>query len=433
MGNKIDNNQQSLKEVVNFDNDFFDENEFYKTQQNDLIIENLLIGEFDDEGRYKISKEFLIELIKIKKLILNNDKNNLILKANLEKFELNFILEMQEESIEVSLAILKFIETVNSYDNVKKNINSVIAKYKDDNDSYFFDKVCKVFNIHSGENSDDEAIDQEVLYKILNRLKELEFLRNNRIDELDFISNTYIDKILRILKLSSDKNAKKLLKIYSKMLVSIEDKMGQSNYFILAKKLLDKLLKDEMPILKKIKLYNNINNVKQEYVSNYKNMHEKLLQKYKESNKIKVKEDLNNNPKTNLVKNSKSASKPKKIVKKEAIKVNQAKIDKKKASAVYQRLTSVSKSSNESNKTSPTQGENVNTLKMVNMPELQKMANEDKNYKYVKDNNFNTLKMVNMPELQKMANNCVENKDIITKNQTTRHICVLNEKTLTIE
>ena len=250
--------------------------EYYKTIQNDTIIENGLLGSFTKEGKYSIEKKFLIELVKIKKFVVESFEYKYVLNSILEDKELTFTLVIEDSiSEEKKVATLRFIEKIIKEDGSEELLKTNVATYKDDPDIYFVKKAFKVFNIVE-KNEVEGKSDNEELLSILNRFKEIKSLKAKRISMLDFISSAYVDEILAILRANPCKFSEFVLRKYGEGLVLLKDKITSENYYILVKRMLDKILDGAKVQLKDENLSSQILKAKQNYVNNYKNLHEEL-------------------------------------------------------------------------------------------------------------------------------------------------------------
>ena len=250
--------------------------EYYKTIQNDTIIENGLLGSFTKEGRYSIEKKFLIELVKIKKFVVESFEYKYVLNSILEDKELTFTLVIEDSiSEEKKVATLRFIEKIIKEDGSEELLKTNVATYKDDPDIYFVKKAFKVFNIVEKSDVEGKSNEEELL-SILNRFKEIKILKAKRISVLDYISSAYIDSILAVLRANPCKFSEFVLRKYGESLVLLKDKITSENYYILVKRMLDRILDGAKVQLKDEKILSQILKAKQNFVNSYKNLHEEL-------------------------------------------------------------------------------------------------------------------------------------------------------------
>ena len=249
---------------------------YYKSIQNDEIIDNGLLGGFTKEGKYSIEKRFLRELVEIRKYVVESFEYRYVLNTILGGDELRFTLVIEDLiSEEKKLATLRFIETVRKEDGSEELLKTIVATYKDDPDIYFVKKAFKVFNIVEKDEVEGKS-DNEELLSILNRFKEIKSLKAKRISMLDFISSAYVDEILAILRANPCKFSEFVLRKYGESLVLLKNKITSENYYILVKRMLDKILDGAKVQLKDENLSSQILKAKQNYVNNYKNLHEEL-------------------------------------------------------------------------------------------------------------------------------------------------------------
>ncbi len=256
--------------------------EHYKTLQNDEIINNLLLGEFTKEGNYVISKDYLLQLIAVRKTIKENYENKYILigiiPANTP--EIKFTLKIDAIEGNKKLAILRCIETSIKLDGETKEIlKTVVARYKDDDDIYFMTKVAKVFNIVKvDEAKGADASDEELIGLILNRWKNLKRLGALRGEKLDYLSKMYIDEIIALLRANPGKLSEYILRRYEINLNNLAGIAGKPGYYKKVKLMLDKLLDESMEKVKDPIIEKLIDASRAKYVEAYKSIHRELTE-----------------------------------------------------------------------------------------------------------------------------------------------------------
>ena len=148
---------------------------YYKILQLEQAVEDKLLGSFDKNGDYSISKDILQEFVVAKKYIKHSKDNQYILAAPTKDGfnELLFALQIESEN-GIKTAIMRFVEVSASFNNEKGIIRINVARYKDNDDIYFISKVKKIFNIV--DDSDGKEIDNEEFVKIvLKSLKSMQF------------------------------------------------------------------------------------------------------------------------------------------------------------------------------------------------------------------------------------------------------------------
>ena len=270
--------------------------EYYKTIQNDTIIENGLLGSFTKEGRYSIEKKFLIELVKIKKFVVESFEYKYVLNSILEDKELTFTLVIEDSiSEEKKVATLRFIEKIIKEDGSEELLKTNVATYRDDPDIYFVKKAFKVFNIVEKSDVEGKSNEEELL-SILNRFKEIKILKAKRISVLDYISSAYIDTILAVLRANPCKFSEFVLRKYGEGLASLRDKISADNYYILVRRMLDRILDGAKVQLKDERILSQILKAKQNFVNSYKKLHEELTAAPKKEELQKQKQNSSAEP-----------------------------------------------------------------------------------------------------------------------------------------
>ena len=275
--------------------------EFYKCNQNDIVIDNGLIGSFTKEGKYSIEKKYLINLVEVRKIVVESFDYKYVLLAKAGDEELNLTLVIEDLiAEEKKIATLRFIEKIIKDDGTEELLKTIVATYKDDADMYFVKKAFKVFNIFEKEDIEGKAND-EVLLDILLRIKHVKWLKVRRLLLLDHISSAYVDKILAILRAHPGKFSEYVLRKYGEGLISLKDFISKENYFILVKRMLDGILNPALKQLKDENLLAHILKIQQEYSTNYKNLHQELIVAHKEeiNKKTEKKQEIvENKPQT---------------------------------------------------------------------------------------------------------------------------------------
>ena len=291
---------------------------YYKVEQNEQIIENLLLGEFDADGKYVIDKPFLEELVKVRKVIREQFDDKYILTSKLSEFgELKFTMQVLNAENGKKVAILKFIEMSFNFDEDREVFRTYVASYKDDNDLFFMQKVFKVFNIVRQEDYDGLDIDPEELLLILKRFKLLAMLRAKRIEGVDYISNVYVDEVLAILKKYPCKFSAYILRKYYGFLKEMAMFAGSPKYFMKLRKFLDKIINSSKHEIPK-DLMEEIKKSREGYAKNYKNVVEPIMEPVvapkKEAKKVETKSSggSSGGTKKGKVKSKKKASGAKK-------------------------------------------------------------------------------------------------------------------------
>lgn len=250
---------------------------FYMCEQNDDVLRNLLLGKFTKEGKYSIEKEYLMELVKIKKKIVEKKDNTYVLSSKIFEVELNFILTIENFGDDKRVATLYFLERNSKLDGTLENLKTIIAKYRDDADIYFLEKAFKVFNVKTQESQDGDDIDEEELSNILRRYKEMLMLKKKRVETLDYISNTYIDQVLAILRRYPSKFSEYVLRKYGEGLIKFQNDFGKPLYYAKLKFMLDRIIAGAILEQKDPLVAQLLDKAKIDFVENYKSIHKEIL------------------------------------------------------------------------------------------------------------------------------------------------------------
>ena len=174
--------------------------------------QNRLLGDFDKTGKYKISEDVLKELVAVKKYVDKKQDEKTFLSAVCGKYVLKFVMQIGQVDDKTKYASLKFLEEnalVGCGEKVV--VANALAYYKDVDDKYFDEKVCKVFNIRKQPEGDGKKFDNKDSAKKI------------------FDTLSTCDKLFsQILKFSKDKN-----KLYVKGMLRIFENSGKFGQFAL--------------------------------------------------------------------------------------------------------------------------------------------------------------------------------------------------------
>lgn len=211
-------------------------------------LENKLLGEYDEKGKYIFSKDIARDLVLLRKQILLKDKQTYLLKSVCGEQIFEFKLEIGVASKGKAYAQLYLIEKAyNIIGDEKIDVKTPIVFYTDDSDIYFEGKVKKIFNIYEGDEVEGRMKENETLaLALLEKMKFWGKIYERYLLESRLRDKIYIEKILRIL--SQDKNVgavalkkyEELIKKYEKVLTP-----ANKNYYRVLKQLLDSVLIEE--------------------------------------------------------------------------------------------------------------------------------------------------------------------------------------------
>ena len=242
---------EKLKLSYNYNGKTYEDNDmiaYFKHENFIHKIENKLIGEFDDGGKYTIPNELLKDLLSLKKQVVKKDNQTYFLKSVCGKEIFEFKIEIGAVSKSESFAQLYLIEKAfEVVGDEKLEIITPIVFYTDDADAYFETKIKNIFNILQ----DDEVLgrmkeNETIALKLLEKIKFYSKMYERYLLESRVRDKIYIEKLLRIIAQDQNigsvilKKYEELIKKYSK---SLDPK--NKNYYRVLKQLLDSILIEE--------------------------------------------------------------------------------------------------------------------------------------------------------------------------------------------
>ena len=220
---------------------------YYQNFLKDEKYSNLLLGNFNKDGNYSIDVEILKELVAVNKYITEVVDGTYLLTAKTASgsdFDLNFLLKIKKQDDERKIAILILLEKFVSGDNLHSTtLNTVVARYRDEDDIYFLSKVAKAFHIFDKRNEDGrEKENEEILKNILALKKSMLLLKKKLAENDEYLSQYYIDSILALLKANPGQFSEYVLRKYAIALENNKANFGKANYYKLLRLELDKIL-----------------------------------------------------------------------------------------------------------------------------------------------------------------------------------------------
>lgn len=183
-----------------------DEIENFKSVQRRDVINNYMLGDFNDVGDYIISEKVLSGLVSIKKTVSNEYNNMIFLKSVSEFSEKNklefciVVKELTDNKQGYATAIMKLLEPVNKINGYITNTNSfIVASFTDVNDDNFIAKVKRVFGVVDSNDTNGKD-DPKVVADILNRITFLRHCKDMSISVFMTVEGDYYHGRLEILK-----------------------------------------------------------------------------------------------------------------------------------------------------------------------------------------------------------------------------------------
>ena len=194
---KIDSESGYLTDEVEIGN--------FKIYQRRDIVENLMLGDYNEKGDYVVNTNILKGLVGVRKE-KNGDYNQIMFLNSVENFgekgKLRFSLTISDvkEQEGYKIAVLKLLEPVKKIGGYIENTNSfIVASYKDKADEAFNARIDKVFHIVDPAN-DVGKDDVEVVNSIMQRLKFLNAYKVSYLQGVDTQEQAYYYARLEVLK-----------------------------------------------------------------------------------------------------------------------------------------------------------------------------------------------------------------------------------------
>lgn len=203
---------------------------FCQKVQQEEIRENLMLGDYDSKGNYKIKEEIVKELLAVNKMIKENfDSSYVLVSRNKQgpKQNLKFTVTVtKNEETNKKTATLKLVEMTHKIDgSVKERIATVLAKYSDDDDIYFFKKVKQVFNLaEADEGEGKEIMDELLVAETIKRQQKLAELQKVSAVKMDALNTVYLERFTKLM-LGLGDFGKHVLASYGEMVKNIDLKI----------------------------------------------------------------------------------------------------------------------------------------------------------------------------------------------------------------
>ena len=213
---------------------------YYKCQLLTQKYDELTLGDFNCDGNYVIAREILEELVNANKYITDyeNGTYHLVAKAPSLVYELKFLLKIakKEDKMVATLSLCEVLST-------GLELTTDIARYKDDDNIYFLQKVAKVFHIVEKKDSTGrEEENENILQSTISLIKKFVANKQAHIAFVNNESKEYVEKIIEKLKTKTDKFSKYVLKEYSRIVEDNKKHLEKPNYYTKVRKALDKVI-----------------------------------------------------------------------------------------------------------------------------------------------------------------------------------------------
>lgn len=219
---------------------------YFKQIQEIEIINNFMIGDYNDKGEYITTKDILKELLDMPKFITKTFNSNMYLQSNCElnKFaQIKFLITVEDgvPKENYSRASLLLIEEISKCCGMYINTNSVVLDTFDGkNDETFNDKMFAKFNVVDQGRS--TAGKSEVPLNILNRKTMLLEKNQKLFEDIAPICKEYFEN--RIKAYEKYAMGQEILEEFNSRQLELKKKcsVNDEKYFYYQNELLDLIL-----------------------------------------------------------------------------------------------------------------------------------------------------------------------------------------------
>lgn len=165
----------------------------YKLQQYADVVDNLMLGNYNEFGEYEIQPEILKELLECKKVVTDNYENILFVESltKISSFgNLNFAVKIiNSEQSSHKTAVLEVLEPIYKAKGYIENTQAtIIKKINLPFNDIFKSEVYKAFNIVvlEGEGGKKEITEDEKFSNLIDRKIRLLYIKKHLENQQDF-------------------------------------------------------------------------------------------------------------------------------------------------------------------------------------------------------------------------------------------------------
>lgn len=236
--------------------------EYFKTIQATDIVDNCMLGDFDEKGNYVVQKHIIDAIVKMKKVYISAFEKSIYCESvkefeNYGKINLRLRIVPNTPSEGYTTAVLELLETVNKVNGYFINTNHVTllgAQFKGEEN---IEKIFKFFNIVDiTDGVDDGALkenNQDVL-EITNRINYLLMVREGQQKFMTKYQKDLYNKKIQLL--SKSKTGAPLLEDFNKEYFYVLNKFTNKdnpNFYKHLNQLLDAIIERNMDFIKEDK------------------------------------------------------------------------------------------------------------------------------------------------------------------------------------
>lgn len=216
---------------------------YFRDYLKNVEIKNKLLGAFDEYGEYKIVESLKKELSSCEKGIISKNDKEIVAKAEIKEFTLDFVIEIEivEREKTASLYLIENIKSLN--EDFSKKIKIFISSFTDFNDIYYEEKLYKLYHLHDKSGQQKDYDKEKNAPNVYDKLKLQKQLYDILLRDSDEISKLYLQKMILILE-KSGKEGEYLLRRYREFLEQNQDKFqkGDKGYYVKLKNVLDEIM-----------------------------------------------------------------------------------------------------------------------------------------------------------------------------------------------
>lgn len=249
--------------------------DYYKQVQANDVIQNQLLGDFNNKGNYVVKKEIVGELLNLTKLMQHSYGKTLFC-TSLEQvktfgyLEFAIKIEKNQPTKGQAFATLELLEPINRVGGYYQNINTVLlATYTDTFNAEFIEKVYRAFNIVSDDFKGRKKINEEDIKEILERKNYLLALQKLMAVNLADTERKFFEERMDALgKSVFGKSILVKFQLEMNKLNKIFLNKNNPNYYTNLNQLLDKLIEENRKGIDK-DLLEKLINIQKIYIKEY--------------------------------------------------------------------------------------------------------------------------------------------------------------------
>lgn len=222
-----------------------DDISYYKSSQDFELAQGLLLGYYDEEGKYTIAEDICKELVELDKLIDETASDKYYLSARAGDYKLKFEVNVEKKDSK-KVAYLYFKENLSVGGVLEKNFSTLVASYIDDDDINFLFRMKKAFNMFARVEAEGKDMsNQDKALRILMMKRGLLDKRNKLYYGRDNLDKLYVKQVLGILK-NSGPGGKRLILMYLEAVRNKNLNKLKVNKYVILRQVLDLYLETAM-------------------------------------------------------------------------------------------------------------------------------------------------------------------------------------------